>query len=128
MCKRYAFSTGPLENQLDSVGTIAKTVWIKVLNNRREKVITARIRVFHLDGTKTLIFEDELTVAPGSSKFDIVELSDVDYEFEVQYDIDHQGALVSVFTKDADGNLVDAHRVLNKEFTPIHRLSVPQVS
>ncbi|MDD3174491.1 MAG: hypothetical protein PHF63_12675 [Herbinix sp.] len=128
MSKRYAFSTGPLENQLDSVGTIAKTVWIKVLNNRREKFITARIRIFHLDGTKILIFENEHTVAPESSDIDIVYLSETDYEFEVQYDVNHQGALVSVFTKDANGNLVDAHRVLNKEFTPIHKLCVPQVS
>jgi len=125
MCKRYAFSTGPLENQLDSDGTIAKTVWIKVLNNRREKSITARIRVFHLDGTKTLIFQNELTVDPGSSAFNTVDLSDTDFEFEVQYDVNHHGALVSVFTKDETGNLVAAHRVLNSEFTPIHRLSTP---
>ena len=50
-----SFSTGPLENQLDNAGTIAKTVWIKVENNRSSGNVIVRLRVFRLDGTRTLI-------------------------------------------------------------------------
>lgn len=119
MSDRHAFSTGPIENQLDSNGTIAKTVWIKAENNESSKSILVRLRVFQLDGTITLIAQDELMVNPGTSELRVIPLADEIFEYEVQYDVDSKGALVAVFSKDANGNLIAAQRVLNREFTPI---------
>jgi hypothetical protein len=115
----YVFSTGPIENQLDQDGTIAKTVYIKIENNNLHKHVTVDVRVYGLDGTKTLIFSNTITVNPHSSSFIIVPLNSTIYEFEVQYEAHHKGVLVSVFPKDAAGNLVAAQRVLNSEFTLI---------
>jgi len=118
-----AFSTGPLENQLDNAGTIAKSVWIKVENNRSSGNVIVRLRVFRLDGTRTLIAQAQLTVNPGTSQRRVIPLANNIFEYEVQYDVNRQGALVSVFSKDANGNLVAAQRVLNSEFTPILSLA-----
>lgn len=50
------YSTGPLENQIDATAAKSSTsVYTKVLNNHEHTTITAKIKVFRLDGTKTLI-------------------------------------------------------------------------
>lgn len=114
----FVYSTGPIENQFDLDGTIAKTVWVKILNNNFRRKIFAEIKVFHLDGTKKIIGKEKLEINPQSSSFAVFDVSNT-FEYEVQIKVNEFGGLISVFSKDAAGNLVAAQRVLNKELTRI---------
>lgn len=122
------YSTGPLENQID--GTTAKsshTVYTKVLNNHEHTTITAIIKVFSLDGRKTLIDTATLTILPNSSNFRISNVSSA-VEFEIQIQIhpsrDRDDVLIGVFGKDAAGNLNPSHRLVHKELTRIDELTI----
>ncbi len=73
-----AYSTGPLENAVglgSQTTTDSKTVWTKVLNNHGCDTIRAAIRVFRLNGTKTLIDSATLTVGPTASAFHVSDVS-----------------------------------------------------
>ena len=119
------FSTGPLEN----AGAMSTQVFVKVLNNNEADPVTATIQVFGLDGTKTPIGNDQtLTVSPTASSFAVIEPLEV-AEFVVEIDIVTQGlaelALVSVWGKDSNGQLVGAHRVVHSELVT-HCASFPK--
>lgn len=115
------YSTGPLENQIDATAAKSSTsVYTKVLNNHEHTTITAKIKVFRLDGTKTLIDTVTLTISPNSSSFHISDVSNA-FEFEVQIQInpswDKDDVLIGVFGKDAAGHLNPSHRLVHKELT-----------
>lgn len=125
----HAYSTGPLENAvgLGSLTTTeSKTAWSKVLNNNHHRRIRATIRVFRLNGAKTLIDRVTLAVGPGASGFHVSDVSGAP-QFEVQIAISPgRGAddvLVGVFGKDEAGNLNPSHRLVHQELTPIDDLS-----
>ncbi|MBB2482102.1 hypothetical protein H5P36_18170 [Bacillus sp. APMAM] len=122
------YSTGPLENQIDaSAAKSSTTVYTKVLNNHKHTTITAKIEVFRLDGTKTLIDIATLTISPNSSGFHVSDVSNA-FEFEVQIKIspsrDINDVLIGVFGKDAAGNLNPSHRLVHKELTRIRKLTI----
>ncbi len=125
----HKYSTGPLENQV-TMGAASHpastTVWTKVLNNNECRSIKAKIRVFRLDGTKTLIDSYVLSVGPLSSGFHVSDVSAAN-EFEVQIGISPwRGAhdvLIGVFGKDETGHLNPSHRLVQQELTPIDELT-----
>lgn len=123
-----SYSTGPLENQIDSSpNKSSTTVWTKVLNNHKHTTITAKIEIFRLDGSKTMIDTATLTIAPLSSGFHVSDVSGA-FEFEVQIQItpghDSDDVLIGVFGKDASGNLNPSHRLVQAELTQIDKLTI----
>jgi hypothetical protein len=123
------FSTGPLENQVGlRERDISTRVFVKVLNNNAADPVTATIQIFGLDGTKTQISNQTLTVPPTASRFADIQLPPIVFEFVVEIDIVTPGlaelALVSVWGKDSGGQLVGAHRVVHSELVT-HCASFP---
>lgn len=111
------YSTGPLENQAPNR---SRTVFTKVLNNNSSTSITARIKVFRLNGTKTLIQNILITVPPNSSRFVVKNLATNVQQFEVQIKVSTNcNVLVGVFGKTGTGNLNPTHRVVHSELTRI---------
>ncbi|MGC5323832.1 ATPase [Brevibacillus sp. SYSU BS000544] len=113
------FSTGPLEN---FVTNNSQRVRVKILNNS-SSTITARVRVFRLNGTKTRTFSETVTVPSNSSEFVEVSVSSLP-QFEVQIrvsngDSDLDKVLVSVFGITLADELNPSHRVLHKELKRI---------
>jgi hypothetical protein len=111
------FVAGPLENEKPNT----EVVWTKILNNNSKTSVTVNVKVFGLNGTKTLVDSQTFTIGPESSGFintDVSELFEYDVEVKV-YGPDRtvDKTLISVFGKDAEGNLVGAHRVLKSEMT-----------
>ncbi|MCC2442983.1 hypothetical protein OCB02_06795 [Bacillus cereus] len=118
------YSTGPLENASRSgVPGQSTSVTTKVLNNHVYTTITATIKLFQLDGTKTLKNTVVLTIPPNSSGHQIFDVSTL-LEFEIQIKIspskDKDDVLIGVFGKDASGNLNPSHRLVHKELTQIY--------
>jgi hypothetical protein len=118
------YSTGPMENAtaVTQFPTQSASVITHVLNNHEHRTITASIRVFMLNGTKTLIDEATLTIPPNSNAFRVSDVSNA-LTFEVQIQIrrskDSDDVLISSFGRDAAGNLNPSHRVVHKELTRI---------
>ncbi|PLT27512.1 hypothetical protein [Peribacillus deserti] len=126
--KALVYSTGPMENATagPDFPTQSTSVITHVLNNHEHKTIIALIRVFMLDGTKTLIDEATLTISPNSNAFRVSNVSNA-LTFEVQIQIfpsiDSDDVLISSFGRDAAGNLNPSHRVVHKELTRIDELT-----
>jgi hypothetical protein len=121
----FAFSTGPLENATPA-GPSSATVWTKVLNNHHHTRIRATVKVFRLNGYKTLLSQTSFKVDPMASRFTFMDVSAAP-QFEVQISIcpgrDPDDVLVSVFGKDMAGNLNPSHRLVQQELTPIGDLT-----
>jgi hypothetical protein len=121
-----AFSTGPLENQVAGPVTSSAVVWTKVLNNSDCLSVQATVKVFKLNGSKTLIQQSSLTVEPLASHYVTTNVASA-FEFEVQIGISPREAvhdvLISVWGKDASGNLNPSHRLVPQELTPIPALT-----
>ncbi|MFK9090013.1 hypothetical protein [Bacillus salipaludis] len=117
------FSTGPLENA-NGVETTTEESWIKVLNNDDNDTTEVRIRVWDLNGTKTLVGEAVLVVPPNSSDFaTFIVLNTAQYEVQVKIRHEKDDVLISHFGKNVNDELVADHRVLNSEFTKIDELT-----
>ncbi|HNX29609.1 MAG TPA: hypothetical protein PKN87_09425 [Syntrophomonadaceae bacterium] len=105
-------STGPIENAAANAST---STWVKVLNNNPAGEINAEVTVYSLNGEKAQIASSSFVVAALSSEYDVFEITDVlQYEVEIILS-DASNVLVSVWGKDADANLVAAHRFTNNE-------------
>lgn len=111
----HNYSTGPLENQ---AGNRSRRVFTKILNNGSSS-ITARVRVFRLNGTKVILQTVTVTVAPNSSRFVITSLGTSVQQFEVQIRVDGENVLLGVFGKTSTGNLNPTHRLVHSELTVI---------
>ncbi|MGD8188957.1 hypothetical protein ACQCN2_03040 [Brevibacillus ginsengisoli] len=82
----HNYSTGSLEKQAPNR---SRKVFTKVLNKGTSS-ITARVRVFKLNGTKELIQSISLTVPPKSSRFVNTLLGTHIKQFEVQIQVNGQ--------------------------------------
>lgn len=112
------YSTGPLENN----GSQSTSVRVKILNNS-DSPIEARVQVFQLNGTKTRIYSETITLPSNSSELIAASVADL-LEFEVQIRIRNGNSsvnkvLVSVFGATPSGALNPNHRVLHKELKRI---------
>ncbi|NLB88433.1 MAG: hypothetical protein GX790_04285 [Syntrophomonadaceae bacterium] len=114
------YSTGPVEN---AAGNASVSTWVKVLNLSQSQEIVVEAKVYRLNGQKSEIASSSFTVAPLSSDFDVFEIADI-LQYEVQIAVsDGQNALVSVWGKDADANLLCAHRFVQNELNIISNVS-----
>lgn len=111
-----SYSTGPVEN---AAATPAISVIIKILNNSSEESLSAEVKVYGLDGSKTEIGGHTFSVSPLSSDYISFALNNIK-EYEVQINLDRdEGALVSVWGLDADANLIAAQRFVSSELQVI---------
>ncbi len=106
------FTTGPVEN---AANNSALSVLIKILNNSTADTLTAKIFLYSLDGTKEQISSVTLSLPPSSSDYATYQV-DFLKEYEIQIEVDRdEGALVSVWGLDAEGNLIAAQRFVHTE-------------
>ncbi len=107
-------TTGPVEN---ASATPAVSTWVKVLNNRETEAVQAEVTVFALNGSKTQLASAVLEVAPLSSDYEIFDITDV-LQYEVQIVLDQpEQVYVSVWGKDANAELIPAHRFVTAELS-----------
>ncbi|MGI5880804.1 MAG: hypothetical protein ACOX6L_09450 [Syntrophomonadaceae bacterium] len=106
------YSTGPVEN---AAANASVSVWIKVLNTNTTKPVQAEITLYSLNGARTPLADTSFTVNPLSSEYDVLDITDI-MQYEVEIRLDHNESVqVSVWGKDANANLVAAHRFTNAE-------------
>lgn len=111
----HNYSTGPLENQ---AGNRTRRVFTKILNNGSTS-ISARVRVFRLNGTKVLLQSVTVTVPANSSRVVSTLLGTSVQQFEVQIRVNGENVLLGVFGKTSTGNLNPTHRLVHSELTII---------
>lgn len=117
---RIVYSTGPVEN---AAGNAAISTWVKVLNLSESQELVVDVKVYRLNGQKSEITSSTFTIAPSSSDFDVFEIADI-LQYEVQIAVsDGENALVSVWGKDADANLLSAQRFVQNELNIISSAS-----
>lgn len=109
------YSTGPVENAVNTftLPGISRTFFVKALNNG-ERSARVQIRLFRLNGTKVLRDTRTFTLAPGTSTFRVLNVSQL-LQFEVQIKTDSDKVLLSGWGKNASGILVAAHRFAHEE-------------
>lgn len=104
------YSTGPVENaiNLSTVPGESRTFFAKAVNNG-SSTAKVRIRLFRLNGEKTLVRSVIFTLAPGASGFRVLNVANL-VQFEVEFTTNSKHVLVSGWGKNASGRLVAAHR------------------
>lgn len=119
------YSTGPVEN---AAGNAATSVWIKVLNISSKYKVDVEVKLFRLNGKKTEIDSASFTVPPSASDFAVFDITSI-VEYEVQIQVKNpQRALVSVWSKDANADLVASQRFVQKELNIIYEGSKMKIS
>ncbi len=121
------FTTGAVEN---AISNPALSVMVKILNNSPTNNLTATITLYGINGAKTEVSRENLTISPLSADSRSFEV-DLLREYEVQVQVDREeAALISVWGIDADANLIAAQRFVPNElkeyylpFTKIRKLS-----
>lgn len=111
------YSTGPVEN---AFANAAANVWVKVLNISSKYKVDVEIKVYRLNGQKTEIDSSSFSVSPNSSDFAVFDITDI-VEYEVQVKIKNpKSALISIWSKDANADLVGGQRFVQKELNIIY--------
>jgi hypothetical protein len=90
---RVLFSTGPIDNETDPIypEPIYSTVDVIVLNNHNQRNANIIVRVYELNGTKTLVQTERRTVGPNASENIQLNVSTI-ARFEIQLIIRQKGA------------------------------------
>ncbi|MGR6835227.1 hypothetical protein [Syntrophomonas erecta] len=123
MAKLY--STGPVEN---AAANAAISTWVKVLNNNRNKEVTADITVYSLNGNKKTLFSVSLIIPPNSNEYEVFDITGI-LQYEVQILLSqNDNVLVSVWGKDADANLLASHRFVPSELTLLSTSTIPKTT
>lgn len=108
-------STGPIENNPVLGVRPAQLVTVKIVNRGAAGVLVINILGYFLNTTRTLYVSEAVEIAPGG----VVTrdyFADLDaFEFLFTGDDLGEKAGISVWGKQADGQLVDAHRVVTHE-------------
>lgn len=116
MAKIFRYSTGAVENEISQQqGPVATILIAKALNNSCLHDARVRIKLFELNGTKTLVRNELLTLAPQSSN-QVVFNVDLIAQYELQFLTDSKFVLVSAFSKASNLQLVAAQRLVHQEF------------
>ena len=114
------YSTGAIEN---AAANAATSVWIKVLNLSENSDLNVVAKVFKLNGQKAELATSSFTVFPNSSDFDVFDIIDI-LQYEVQVEVSNQSnALVTIWGKDANANLLAAQRFVQNELNIISNSS-----
>jgi hypothetical protein len=115
-------TTGAVEN---AVSTPSVNLFVKVLNNNESQPVQAEITLYSLDGVKHIVGTVLREVAPLTADFEIFDISSV-LQFEVQVSLNQmERVFVSIWGKDADANLVPAHRFVPAELSTLANSSAP---
>ncbi|SHG39782.1 hypothetical protein SAMN02745221_00117 [Thermosyntropha lipolytica DSM 11003] len=111
------YSTGPVENAFAHAAT---NVWIKVLNISSKYKVEVEVKIFRLNGKKSEIDSASFSVPPNASDFAVFDITNL-VEYEVQIRVKKpKYALVSVWSKNADAELVNGQRLVQKELNIIY--------
>lgn len=121
MASYYKYSTGPVENSVNVDTTFtppgaSSFVFVKALNNSTCINVRVRVKLFELNGTKQLVSNQLFTLGRFQSDFVILDVATL-AQYEVQIFTSHRNVLVSVWGKNADGQLVAAQRFVQRELT-----------
>lgn len=109
-------TTGAVEN---AVTDPSVNLFVKVLNNNESQPVQAEITLYSLDGVKNIIGTAIREVAPLSTDYEIFDITDV-LQFEVQIGLNQaEKVFVSIWCKDANANLVAAHRFVPAELSTL---------
>ncbi|OIJ18548.1 hypothetical protein BKP45_19080 [Anaerobacillus alkalidiazotrophicus] len=110
------FSTGPIENNPVGGARPSRQVTVKIDNKSSVNFSTVSIQGFALDGSRTLYVLEQLSVAPNQvvtktysanfNAFEFVFITGGDAEADTD---------ISVWGKNAAGQLVTAHRLVSSE-------------
>lgn len=111
------YSTGPVENAFANAAT---NVWVKVLNISSKYKVDVEIKVYRLNGLKTELESSSFSVPPNSSDFAVFDITDI-VEYEVQIKVKNpKSALLSIWSKDGNADLVGGQRFVQKELNIIY--------
>ncbi|KAA8782824.1 hypothetical protein ABIE27_000295 [Paenibacillus sp. 4624] len=111
-------STGPIENNAVSGGRPTKQVTIRLVSRAVADAVSVSVQGYVLSTTRTLYVSELISIAPNEAVTRNY-FADVDaFEFEFGVSNERVGEVgISVWGKDASGQLVDAHRVVEHEKT-----------
>lgn len=109
-------STGPVENNPVSGVRPTQQVTIKIDNNSSEDFSTISIQGFALNGSRTLYVNEELSVAPNQviTRTYFGNLNAFEFIFTTGGTAEGETE-ISVWGKNASGQLVTAHRLVSSE-------------
>lgn len=116
----FKYSTGPVENAIN-IGErpgLSRTVFAKALNNNSTRATTVTIRLYRLNGAKTLVDTQTLNLAPRSSGFVVLNVAQL-FQYEIQFIVRNKNVLVSAWGKDVKGAPVAVHRFTQKEMKKV---------
>lgn len=117
-----AYSTGPVENAGSNAATSAI---VKVLNNGAQEA-QVDCKLFALNGEKDEVHSIVFNVEGFSSEFEIFDVQDI-LQYEIQVRIENaQYVLMSIWCKEADGNILAAQRFLENELNLIEENNVSE--
>ncbi|MEW9702773.1 hypothetical protein [Paenibacillus sp. SI8] len=113
------YSTGPVENAIgiNKLPGISRVVFAKALNNSSKRA-TVHVRLFRLNGKKSLVASHTLTLAPGSSGFVQLNVAQL-FQFEIEFIVKEKNVLVSAWGK-RNGVPVAVHRFTQEEMNKIY--------
>ncbi|WFR65126.1 hypothetical protein P9222_14620 [Paenibacillus amylolyticus] len=111
-------STGPIENNPVSGTRPTQQVTIQLTSRANANAITVSIQGYVLSTARTLYVNEVISIAPNEAVTRNY-FADLDaFEFVFVTDPEGVGAVgISVWGKQASGQLVDAHRVVEHEKT-----------
>ncbi|WP_404332370.1 hypothetical protein [Mesobacillus maritimus] len=110
------YSTGPIENNPVNGVRPTQQVTVKIENKNSEDFSTVSIQGYALNGTRTLYVSELLSVAPNEviTKNYFADLNAFGFEFITGGDAEDDTD-ISVWGKNAAGQLVTAHRLVSSE-------------
>ena len=114
------YTTGAVEN---AAANSSVNLFVKVLNNNETQPVQAEITLYSLDGVKNVVSTAVREIPPLSSDFEIFDITNV-LQFEVQIRFNPaDNVFVTVWGKDANANLVAAHRFVTEELSVLSNSS-----
>ena len=118
MGKMAILSTGPIENNPVSGVRPTQQVTIRLVSRTAVDSVTVSVQGYVLSTTRTLYVSELISIAPNEA-LTRNYFADLD-AFEFVFETSTEGAEevgISVWGKQASGQLVDAHRVVEHEKT-----------
>ncbi|WNS43475.1 hypothetical protein [Paenibacillus sp. MMS20-IR301] len=109
-------STGPIENNAVSGVRPTQTVTVRLVKRDAMGVSAVSIQGYLLNGTRTLYVSEVITIAPNEvvTRDYFADLDAFEFIFTTgEAAVEELG--ISIWGKNAAGELVDAHRVVSQE-------------
>ncbi|OBZ11704.1 hypothetical protein A8L34_15280 [Bacillus sp. FJAT-27264] len=109
-------TTGPIVNTPVNGVRPTQTVTIKIVNNDPVNTSTVLLEGYYLNGTRTLYVLEDCSVAPNEviTHNNYANFDGYEFLFTIGDHVAGQTE-ISVWGKNASGELVDAHRLVSSE-------------